>query len=691
MTSIITKAPLWFVIFCLTAGFAYSFIMYRKDKQFSETAKYIIKIMFSLRFLSVSIISFLLLSPIFKTISTTIEKPILIFAQDNSESVADKDTAVYKKKIAEIIGEFEKKYEVKKFTFGEEVRNEKTYDFTDKETDISELIADAESKYYNRNVGALILASDGLYNKGNNPIYASENINFPIYTIAQGDTTVKKDIILSDIKHNKIAFLNNKYPIQAVVFSNKMKGKTSNITLYLNNKKLFTEKIIIDKDIFSKKIDFEIPANETGVQQIKLVIDKTEGELTSKNNSKTVIVEVIAGKQKILILANAPHPDISAIRQALKTNRNFETEFYTVKKFNKNIKEYNLVILHDVPSRRNSATSILAELIKSNIPVLHIIGKQSYTSNFNKLKSGLKIIHKNHAFDNTQGEFNKNFSLFELDNNIKDFVEQAPPLLSPFGNYSVSGNNSILFYRQIKRISTKNPLFMFHSGIDGKKTAVITGEGIWRWRIYDFKEHENHYLFNELINKTIQYLTLQINKERFKVNSEKIIPENREIIFDAQVYNKSYELINKDDVSLQITDSTGKVYDYIFDKIGKSYSLNAGIFPSGTYKWKSETLIDDKKTSKTGEFTVLEINIELANTVANHKLLYQLSSNSGGKMYYPKDMKNLITEINNNKNVVPVSYSETKTENILNMKIIFFVILTLLSAEWFLRKYNGGY
>ncbi|HMT30525.1 MAG TPA: hypothetical protein PKD91_14715, partial [Bacteroidia bacterium] len=94
---LLTEAPTWFIVFCIAAGFLYSFILYRKEKSFSESGKWVKRSMAVLRFLSVTIICILLLSPLIRTIFRQIEKPIIILLQDESESVITiRDSANFK-------------------------------------------------------------------------------------------------------------------------------------------------------------------------------------------------------------------------------------------------------------------------------------------------------------------------------------------------------------------------------------------------------------------------------------------------------------------------------------------------------------------------------------------------------------------------------------------------------------------
>ena len=205
--NLILEYPWWFCLFCIIAGFAYSFVLYRKDKSLTEISIWRVRLMAAFRFISITIITFFLLSPLLKTINRTVEKPVIIVAQDNSESlVVGKDSSFYKKEykqnLQKLVSELSDKYEVRTYSFADKINELKAIDslkYNEKQTDISSLFDDIETRYSNRNVGAVILATDGLYNKGSNPVYSSDRIKVPVYTIALGDTTVKKDIILAKV------------------------------------------------------------------------------------------------------------------------------------------------------------------------------------------------------------------------------------------------------------------------------------------------------------------------------------------------------------------------------------------------------------------------------------------------------------------------------------------------------------
>ena len=255
--NIITEYPLWFILFCIVAGIIYSGILYYRDKKLSELSVWLVRLMAVFRFFSVTILSFLLLSPLLKTVNREVEKPVIIIAQDNSESIVvgnDSDfyKKVYKQNLQKLVDKLNDKYEVRFYSFADKIKELKAVDsltFNEKQTDISSLFDEIETRYSNRNVGAILLASDGLYNKGSNPVYSADKIKIPVYTIALGDTTIKKDIILLKVEHNRLAYLGNKFPMEITVNAKQLKGKTTILTVSKNNAALFTQTINFNSEI----------------------------------------------------------------------------------------------------------------------------------------------------------------------------------------------------------------------------------------------------------------------------------------------------------------------------------------------------------------------------------------------------------------------------------------------------------
>ena len=693
---LITELPIWFTLFCLVLAFLVSWFLYRKDKAYKDVEKWIVWLMALLRFVFVFLISFLLLSPLVKSSFTKVEKPIIIIAQDNSESITyNKDSIYYKNdyrnEFNSFIDKLSKDYEIAKYSFDDNVSDSFRIDFTGKSTNYSKLINEVTNLYTNRNVGAFIFAGDGLYNEGSSPLVASSKMGYPIYTLAMGDTLLHKDIRISELNNNKFAFRGNNFPLQIYVEANGANGNIMQLSVIHNNSNVvFTKNISVVGNSFSKQIDTEILAINTGLQRYTIKLKTLNGELNTINNRRVIMVDVIDSKQKILILANSPHPDISALRQAISSNINFGIDFSLISKFKGDVKDYNLIVLHQLPSEFNAVTNIITEAKKLDIPCLYIFGSLSSIDKLNALNTGVQVSQNKVSFEDAQTNGNSKFQLFEFDSEQQNILNHFPPLLVPFGNYNTASNAEVFQYQQIKGIETNRPLILFNT-VGNQKIGVIAGEGIWQWRIQNYVQSGNHELFDELMNKIVQFLSLRIKKERFVVNVKNVFNETETILFNAETYNKSYEAISSDDVSLKIINKNDKVYNFSFNKYGDAYRFDAGSFPVGDYNYVAKVELDNNLHTKRGRFTVLPINVEAINTQANHQLLYRMAYDNNGIMYYPQQWNELYNSIINNQNIVSVASTEEKLVSLINLKWIFFLLLAFISLEWFLRRYNGGY
>jgi hypothetical protein len=242
----------------------------------------------------------------------------------------------------------------------------------------------------------------------------------------------------------------------------------------------------------------------------------------------------------------------------------------------------------------------------------------------------------------------------------------------------------------VENVPTTKPLVCFNSSLD-KRIGIIAGEGIWHWRLYNYLQKGNQLVFNEILGKTIQYLAVKSDRGKFRITNSGHFNENESVIFDAELYNDSYELVNQPEVELSIFDAGKHKFDFVFSRTADSYHLNAGMFPVGGYSYIATATLGKNKVQKKGAFVVSAINNEAKNLVADHQLLKNLAQRHSGIFVTPELMKEISESLKSREDIKPVSYTERKFIQLTNYFIIFLIIILLLGSEWFLRKLNGGY
>ncbi len=687
--------PYWFILLCVLLAAVFSFLLY--SKQAGRFAKSVLYSLILLRFFSVFLLCFLLLAPILKYLQNKNEKPVVVFLQDNSASIKSAfkkvDSIAYRKKVTELLDDLREDYIVKELRFGGQLSDSLLFNYTETSTDISTAFETTLSNFENENLGAIIISTDGIYNKGNSPLTQSYPFKGSVYTVGLGDTMTQKDAAVARVFANKIVYLGDKFAIRSDVAAYACEGSQVSINVFSHqqNRNIAVQNFSVTNARFLKTVETIVEANSPGIHRYTISVSKIDGEQNVLNNAQDVYVEVLDSKERILIVAAAPHPDVSAIKEALSKNKNYTIDIAMADKAVSKINEYNLVILHNLPSVLFSASTLIDKAQKLGVSIWYIVGSQTALPLFNKAQSGLQIIPKAIAGNDVQGYVNKDFSFFSINQNYASSLAGLSPLSVPFGEYKTGSNAQVLMNQKIGNVASSYPLWVLQP-VGVSKLGVLAGEGIWRWRFYDFFLHKNHDAVDDFILKTAQYLSVKHDKKQFRSQLAKsIFSESENITIDAELYNENFELVNTPDVKVALISEDGKRLEYSMNKSGNSYSLNIGNLSAGTYNYSCTCGFNGKSFSSNGSFNVVYQNIEQVNTTADFGTLSQLAQNYNGAFVFPNELSSIKDKIQRNERVRNIIRTESHIEPLINWKWLFLLLLVLLGAEWYIRKTNGAY
>ena len=703
--SILTDYPWYFFIFCILLGAGVSFLAYYRNsiRGEGERFKWPVWFLMVLRFLSVSILAFLLLAPVVKSTFKKVEKPIVVIAADNSQSILlNKDSAYNRNQlpgeVAKLKEKLSDKYDVRFYTFGSSINDKGKLDFKDKQTNLSGAYDEIYNRFYNQNIGAIITLTDGIYNEGQNPLYTVQRFNTPIYNVALGDTNSPKDFLIKNVRYNQIVYSGNTFPLQIQLRSKGYKNKDAVVTITNHGNTVFHQNITIDDDRFYKELEAKIDAGGAGLQRYHIEISHLENEVSYINNQYDVFIDVLNSKKKILMIAQDPHPDIAAIKKSIERNKFYEVDALSYQDFQRTIglnaaklKNYQLVILHQLPGNEQNASQLAAMLKENEISVLYIIGNQSSINVLNSLDIGLQITQGGAKANESGGALNPGFNLFTTSDEVSKSLAVWPPLYCPFGDYKVSDRQNIFLYQQIGRVRSEMPLLMFTKN-SKQKTGILCGEGIWKWFIFDYAANLNFKASDEIIDKTIQYLSVKNDNRLFRLRpTRNLFYDDDKVSFEGEVYNESYEPQKDAVIQMKIKNEAGKTFEYTFQPRGTSYFLDAGFLPAGVYTYSAQVDINKKNYPLNGEFIVKAVDLEFLETQANHQLLNAISKQQGGKMIYPAQLSQLPGMLDAREDIHSVAYMQTDLRELIHFKWLFVIILALMAGEWFLRKYFGTY
>jgi hypothetical protein len=694
----------WWAPLCIVAGVLYAWLLYRQPLSLSNKFRYGL---FAGRALTVTIISLILLSPLVKSISYNPQKPLVLVLEDNSESIEmfqgpapsklkatwgdpiaiGLEGAKLIDNLASLKKELGHDYDVREFHFNRDLASGLTKTFDGKQTDISNALHQLNDRFVNQNIGALVLATDGLYNEGNDPQYEAKNFKTSIYTIALGDTVPKLDLLIGNVNYNKTAFLGDDFVIEVLAEAYQSKGETMHLKVTEDGRQVAAENIPVNANSFQKVVSLRLNADRKGLRKFNISIDPVKNEISTQNNSETIYVEVLDAKEKVLLLYNGPHPDISAIRQSIESNKNYEVKASLLADIGA-VKpgDYSLVILYQVSA---NSSAMLQTLVKSKVPVWFIAGAQTDMDAFNEEQKLVQVSTSKNEIQEVFASPVTDFTGFTLSDSSEKKIASFPPLLSPFGSYTSKLAGIALLKQRIGSVETNYPLLAF--GDDGgRRTGVLAAEGLWRWQLAEYENYGNHHALEELFSQAVQYLTANANKQRFTVYAAKnIFGEGENAILNAELYDDALELVNSPDVKVELKNNSGKKYSFLFTRTGKSYQLDAGALPAGEYDYEASVKNGPKQFYARGQFTIQPLSMESRQSAANFQLLNTIAKQSGGEMLLPAQINRLTGLIRKNDHIKTVVYEDKRYSDMIDVKWVFALLLLLLSIEWVVRKREG--
>lgn len=635
-----------------------------------------------LRFISLFAIALLIINPKFEKITLQNEKPNLVVAVDNSESVAylghNERTIGLVNAIKEN-NQLNEKFDVQLFAFGKSVNAIDSLDFNASQTNIAALFKDLRQIYKGK-TAPVVLITDGNQTLGTDYQFVAEQYEQPVFPVILGDTIKYSDLKIQQLNVNKYAYLKNQFPVEIIAVYNGDTQVNSQLTITNNGVTLYRKNLSFTSDNNSQTINVTLPASSVGIQSYVATITPLDLEKNKTNNSKPFAIEVIDQKTSIAIISTITHPDIGALKKSIESSEQRSVSIVTPQEFLNNPNDFQAVILYQPVSAFNTVYQFLND---NNYNRFTISGTQTDWSFLNRVQDNYsqEVTGQQEDF---QVSLNNNFTTFIV-NNI-DF-DNFPPLHSEFGAIDFNIPFETLFYKRVNNSIINEPL-MATFGTPNYREAILFGEGIWRWRAQTYLNLEMFQEFDDFIGKTVQYITTNNKRTRLVVDYESFYDGSSDITIGAQFFNKNYEFDNKANliIRLENTDTQEKV-SIPFVLKQNIYEVDLSNFSSGNYDFT--VLANDGELQSSGRIRILDFSVEEQFLNANVTKLQDVATNSNGNSYFISDTQDLLNNLISDTRFATIQRSTKNVVPLIAIKTLLAIIALCLALEWFLRKYNG--
>ncbi|MEX2602504.1 MAG: hypothetical protein WD355_12695 [Balneolaceae bacterium] len=537
---------------------------------------------------------------------------------------------------------------------------------------------------------AAVLFSDGIITQGRDPIFHARELSVPLFVVPVGDSTQARDIVLTDLLHNETGYLNTRHPVDITVSQNGFDGVQTELQLLKDGEILESRPITFSSELSTLTERFEIPLDNTGLQQYEFSTPVMDEEQTTENNRLPFAINVLDDKTRIAHISFEIHPDVGAIRNLIQSDQSFEvlSRTWLGDRFMEGpldqieeSGELDLIILHGAIPNNLSGFQPLLE----GVPVLQFTtpsfpsgDETSYVIPISSGQSGNTIpVYLRAGRDATA------HPVMELP--VVPF-QRMSPIRSREGQYQLPPTADRLFEASFEGTDIELPVIVTEEAGSIRRT-VVNGYG-W-YRNLQNREDEFREFTQTLLLNLASWTSTDPDHRNLRIEPVKrLFQESEPVRFVASLTNETGEI--EPEAAIEVVLSGGQDFEQAHtmrNRSGGNYDLEIGSLGYGEYFYeatarKTGRAIDEQS----GAFTVTESNIEFIQTQRSDERLGQLATITGGTTLQGDLQSQFLLKLEERQLQEAVEVRHSDYRYLFEHLFWFLLVTLLLTAEWILRR-----
>lgn len=664
----------------LAAGLALAaWVYYKSKKSWPKGQRFLLA---TLRGLFAFAVALLLFDPLFR--STTAEEtlPDLFVAVDRSASMnTDSAAGEMDDWINRTLPKLEERYRVEVFGFGRTVLPADSTALNQGATDLSLALREAMARKDQQKRTDVLIISDGIFNLGTDPRPTAGDFPGRIHTLALGDSVPKSDARITGLRFPSTVFLNNLFAVDGWLDIHGLPAGNARVVIRDEEGKELAGEAVRWEGNSRHKFQFRLEALKTGIRRYSISTEVPEGDAFPENNTQWFSLEVAERRKVVWVLAEFAHPDQGAWINALKNFPEYEVILLQSAQAANKAPEPSVILAF----RPSSAALNLLKSVRQRNPLVGIGLIPSDPESWARcraIQSNLKVAAAPGRWQDAGALPENSFTLFRVEEDDRLKYAEWPPVRAPFWEATTTGQ--VLFRQRIGAVNTSKPFWVF--GQEGqRKTFLLAAEGLWRWRLENYRTEGNTLAFDRLVLGSVRYLAQPQDNERLKTETRRQWFQGEEVRVEAIFTNATGEQVTDAEITLQLRSSGTVVSNYTFTPSGDRYLANLGRPAPGSYKFTARTEYGGETFTSSGSFAVEGIDLEMADGRARPEVLREMSSGVFAR-WADKDQltKHLLENAPPGQRQV-----HEQLEDPTRWLWLLFALAALLLGEWTLRRING--
>ncbi|MDD2505718.1 MAG: hypothetical protein PHQ78_00150 [Candidatus Cloacimonetes bacterium] len=581
----------------------------------------------ALRFVALFILLIVLLSPVLHFFSTRKNAPQILVLKDESLSMdISREGKSKSKALKEPLNTLKRKYQdagyrILEYSFADGIDGERSNSLLGKS------LAEISKKEDFRNISSVLLASDGWLR--DEDFKQVSRLGYPIYALADTTRYSSGDLAIRELQANRYAYRNENTFIRAKVAATGYSGQAK-VHLYLGQQRISSQTLKLEDNV-EQIVEFMHRFPQLGFFNYRVELEALDKEQSLGNNVYPGAIEVLAEKELIAVLSDAPGWDNKFILDAIATNPRWQSVSYQVRN-GVAYRGEEMATLSD-----NERPAVIVILNNGNLRLDPSLRR--YIED--RLKSGAGLLYQGLPLSELADYLP--FTRSNLTSPYQGFVQLQPaadmyPMLSQLGLEQAKLPPLDYYYCNpapgsellgVMNNPQKSPAIAIK--LQGKNRALaFSFLNLWRWQMQRAESGYQKMMVNILTwlsNKALGSYSA-IYKSSY-LQGEEVLLSLR-----AEDDIRSHDLDKNPRIS--IYDAEGKLLEQDFmTSSGDEYRYTSKLTEPGNYRFEIREA-DSEKSSK-GSFAISEISAEERDFDFNLPLLGYLAQTTRGKLISLED------------------------------------------------------
>jgi hypothetical protein len=577
--------------------------------------------------------------------------------------------------------------------------------FSGLSTNLAAALDGFEKEAGNRHIGGVFLLTDGRNNRGEYPLEAARRFRFPVYSVLIGSAEQPPDAVLAAVSANDVATVGREMPVEAVVRGPGLEGRAVTVRLISGREVMGEKRVIIQARGMDQTVSFSTAPMQEGFRSYRVEILPLADELTPENNRLDFAVQVLKGGLRVLLIADAPHPDAAAVRRALFSGEEITLMPLTIKsgeEFYEGLwpeaawlNQADVLLLHHIPSRKTPESvwgRVQGLLEGRKKPFLLMPGDNPDLSALTGIRdllpfSAWRLTGSRQVLPRARLPFFSPLDGGDGQGYSEVDWGSAPPLASVWTDVKARPESRI--WLEADPIQTQDspesvPVILARD-MQGERSMAILGTGLYRWDLSTASGMNP--LLGRVMNNAVRWLSVagggkpvRLLEDRKTVNAGELFPVR------VQVFDELFKPVSDARVRVRIgSDSSTAVQELKHFRDGR-YQRDAVFHKDGVIRIEAEAERGGRLIGRDTTFLAVRgYNAEFIDTRSDPALLRGISEASGGWMTTPDSLAGRMETLR-----FAARQAVTVQETSFFPKVwILALLVLLLTAEWLIRKRLG--